>query len=186
MLDHFVWGKVGRISPEAPVPVVDFDRESYIPGGAANVARNLAALSVPTELFGVVGRDAAAAQLKRLLGEQKIGCDGLLAQEDRATSVKMRIVAHQQQVVRLDREIADGIGRAGDGEAAGGAGKPFPRRGGGDCGGLRQGRDHAAVAGGNQGALPPAGRLAEPGPEAGASVEFEGIVADYAEPQGGV
>ncbi len=104
MLDHFVWGKVGRISPEAPVPVVDFDRESYIPGGAANVARNLAALSVPTELFGVVGRDAAAAQLKRLLGEQKIGCDGLLAQEDRATSVKMRIVAHQQQVVRLDRE----------------------------------------------------------------------------------
>jgi D-beta-D-heptose 7-phosphate kinase/D-beta-D-heptose 1-phosphate adenosyltransferase len=104
MLDHFVWGHVGRISPEAPVPVVDFARESFIPGGAANVARNLAALNVPTELFGVVGEDAAAAKLKELLREQKIGCDGLLANDGRATSVKMRIVAHQQQVVRLDRE----------------------------------------------------------------------------------
>jgi D-beta-D-heptose 7-phosphate kinase/D-beta-D-heptose 1-phosphate adenosyltransferase len=104
MLDHFVWGHVGRISPEAPVPVVDFTRESFIPGGAANVARNLAALNVPTELFGVVGNDVAAAQLKELLREQKIGCDGLLANDGRATSVKMRIVAHQQQVVRLDRE----------------------------------------------------------------------------------
>jgi D-beta-D-heptose 7-phosphate kinase/D-beta-D-heptose 1-phosphate adenosyltransferase len=104
MLDHFVWGHVGRISPEAPVPVVDFARESFIPGGAANVARNLAALNVSTELFGVVGRDAAAAQLKELLREQKIGCEGLLAHDGRATSVKMRIVAHQQQVVRLDRE----------------------------------------------------------------------------------
>ncbi len=104
MLDHFVWGHVGRISPEAPVPVVDFARESFIPGGAANVARNLAALNVPTELFGVVGQDTAAAQLKELLREQKIGCDGLLANDGRATSVKMRIVAHQQQVVRLDRE----------------------------------------------------------------------------------
>ena len=56
MLDHFLWGKVGRISPEAPVPVVDFDRESYIPGGAGNVARNLADLEVATELLGVVGR----------------------------------------------------------------------------------------------------------------------------------
>src|SRR2546428_14188025 len=67
MLDHFIWGQVGRISPEAPVPVVEFERESFIPGGAANVARNLSALNLPTELFGIVGRDAAAAQLKRLL-----------------------------------------------------------------------------------------------------------------------
>ena len=76
MLDHFIWGQVGRISPEAPVPVVEFERESFIPGGAANVARNLTALNLPTELFGVVGRDAAAAQLKRLLQEHEIGCDG--------------------------------------------------------------------------------------------------------------
>src|SRR2546430_8192244 len=60
MLDHFIWGNVARISPEAPVPVVDFDRESFMPGGAANVARNLTALNVPTELFGVVGQDISA------------------------------------------------------------------------------------------------------------------------------
>ncbi|HEX3798618.1 MAG TPA: PfkB family carbohydrate kinase [Verrucomicrobiae bacterium] len=104
MLDHFIWGQVGRISPEAPVPVVDFDRENYIPGGAANVARNLTALHVPTDLFGAVGRDSAARQLTQLLKEQHIGCDGLIADASRFTSLKTRIVAHQQQVVRLDRE----------------------------------------------------------------------------------
>jgi rfaE bifunctional protein kinase chain/domain len=104
MLDHFIWGQVGRISPEAPVPVVDFIRESFIPGGAANVARNLTALEVPTELFGAVGADGSAGELKRLLGEHRIGCGGLLVHAHRATSVKTRIVAHQQQVVRLDRE----------------------------------------------------------------------------------
>src|SRR5689334_21556227 len=73
MLDHFIWGNVARISPEAPVPVVDFDRESFMPGGAANVACNLTALDVPTDLFGVVGEDASAGQLKRLLTQQHIG-----------------------------------------------------------------------------------------------------------------
>ncbi len=104
MLDHFIWGRVGRISPEAPVPVVDFDRESFIPGGAANVARNLTALELPTSLFGLVGRDVPAAQLKRLLAEHKIACQGLLNHTGCCTTVKTRIVAHQQQVVRLDRE----------------------------------------------------------------------------------
>src|SRR5258708_4379514 len=91
MLDHFIWGQVGRISPEAPVPVVDFERETYIPGGAGNVARNLTALGVPTELFGVVGHDAAAGQLRRLLGEQHIGCSGLLSHAERLTTMKTRI-----------------------------------------------------------------------------------------------
>jgi rfaE bifunctional protein kinase chain/domain len=109
MLDQFIWGSVARISPEAPVPVVDFDRESFMPGGAANVARNLTALGVSTELFGVVGRDAAAEQLKRILREQNIGCAGVLAHADRATSVKTRIVAYKQQVVRIDRETRDGL-----------------------------------------------------------------------------
>src|ERR1700722_4802140 len=104
MLDHFIWGQVRRISPEAPVPVVDFDRENFIPGGAANVARNLTALRMPTDLYGVVGRDPSAAHLKRLLVEQEIGCSGLMSNGHRFTSVKTRIVAHQQQVVRLDRE----------------------------------------------------------------------------------
>src|SRR5262249_40310079 len=74
MLDQFIWGNVARISPEAPVPVVDFERESFMPGGAANVARNLTSLNVRTELFGVVGLDHAAQQLKRLLASHHIGC----------------------------------------------------------------------------------------------------------------
>jgi len=109
MLDQFIWGSVARISPEAPVPVVDFARESFMPGGAANVARNLTSLNVPTELFGAIGRDSAAGQLQRLLREQKIGYRGLLASESRPTSVKTRIVAQMQQVVRIDREARDGL-----------------------------------------------------------------------------
>jgi len=65
MLDQFIWGQVARISPEAPVPIVDFVRESFMPGGAANVARNLSALEVPTELFGLVGRDDAGRAVLR-------------------------------------------------------------------------------------------------------------------------
>jgi D-beta-D-heptose 7-phosphate kinase/D-beta-D-heptose 1-phosphate adenosyltransferase len=104
MLDQFIWGNVARISPEAPVPVVDFVRESFMPGGAANVARNLSALKVSTELFGMIGRDQDGNRLKSLLRDQKVGCLGLLADPARPTSLKTRIVAHQQQVVRLDRE----------------------------------------------------------------------------------
>jgi len=109
MLDQFIWGGVSRISPEAPVPVLDFERESFMPGGAANVARNLTALHVPTELFGAIGRDDAASRLKELLAGQKIGCGGLVANTARHTSVKTRIVAHKQQVVRIDRETRDGL-----------------------------------------------------------------------------
>lgn len=109
MLDQFVWGSVARISPEAPVPVVDFERESSMPGGAANVARNLTALKVPTELFGVVGKDQASSQLKGLLTEHHIGCTGLVTSGSRPTIVKTRIVAHMQQVVRIDRESRDGL-----------------------------------------------------------------------------
>lgn len=109
MLDQFVWGTVARISPEAPVPVVDFNRESSMPGGAANVARNLTSLKAATELHGVVGNDHAASELKQLLTEHHIGCRGLVASHSRPTSVKTRIVAHMQQVVRIDREARDGI-----------------------------------------------------------------------------
>src|SRR5258708_4320443 len=109
MLDQFLWGSVARISPEAPVPVVDFERESFMPGGAANVARNLTALSAQAELFGVVGKDPAGQQLKQLLQSYKIGCRGLIASRARRTSLKTRIVAHKQQVVRIDRETRDGI-----------------------------------------------------------------------------
>jgi D-beta-D-heptose 7-phosphate kinase/D-beta-D-heptose 1-phosphate adenosyltransferase len=109
MLDQFIWGSVARISPEAPVPVVEFERESFMPGGAANAARNLTALRVNTELFGTIGHDHAAAQLRELLKQQHIGCEGLVPHASRATSLKTRIVAHKQQVVRIDRETRDGL-----------------------------------------------------------------------------
>src|SRR3974377_409095 len=112
MVDQFIWCNVVRISPEAPVPVVDFERESFMPGGAANVARNLTALNVKTELFGVIGRDRAGQELTRLLTSHKIGCGGILAESSRRTSVKTRIVAHKQQLVRIDRETRDGLGGA--------------------------------------------------------------------------
>ncbi|MGH7942464.1 MAG: D-glycero-beta-D-manno-heptose-7-phosphate kinase [Limisphaerales bacterium] len=116
MLDQFIWGNVARISPEAPVPVVEFERESFMPGGAANVARNLIAMNARTEIFGVVGNDAAAHQLKKLLAGQNVGCSGLLENRARHTSVKTRIVAHKQQVVRIDRETRDGLDGILEGE----------------------------------------------------------------------
>ena len=115
MLDQFIWGRVGRISPEAPVPVVEFQRESFMPGGAANVARNLSALNVPTEIVGAVGPDDAAKNLMRLLAEEHVGCDGLLSSVGRTTSIKTRIIAHQQQVVRVDRETEADLDRRSTG-----------------------------------------------------------------------
>ena len=109
MLDQFIWGNVGRISPEAPVPVVEFEHESFMPGGAANVARNLTALKAQAELVGVVGRDEAAKRLGQLLLADQIGCRGLVASPARPTSLKTRIVAQKQQVVRIDREMKDGL-----------------------------------------------------------------------------
>ncbi|HXR06445.1 MAG TPA: D-glycero-beta-D-manno-heptose-7-phosphate kinase [Candidatus Acidoferrum sp.] len=104
MLDQFLWGTVARISPEAPVPVVEFERESFIPGGAGNVARNLAQLRVATELLGVCGQDDAAGRLRQLLSQDGVACSGILACPNRSTSIKTRIIAHRQQVVRVDRE----------------------------------------------------------------------------------
>jgi D-glycero-beta-D-manno-heptose-7-phosphate kinase len=104
MLDQFVRGRVERISPEAPVPVVEFESESFIAGGAGNVARNLAELNAAAELLGVVGDDEPARQLKEVLRHDRIGCAGLLTCRDRVTSIKTRIIAHRQQLARVDRE----------------------------------------------------------------------------------
>lgn len=109
MLDHFLWGRVSRISPEAPVPVVEFERESFMPGGAGNVARNVLGFRGGAELFGVIGNDPAARELKGILRQQKIGHAGLQASGKRQTSKKIRVVAHQQQVVRVDRETREEI-----------------------------------------------------------------------------
>jgi rfaE bifunctional protein kinase chain/domain len=104
MLDHYLWGKVSRISPEAPVPVVEVTRESYFPGGAANVARNLRALGANARIMGVLGEDDAGQKLRNALEEQGIPTDGLVGDSTRPTTLKTRIVAHNQQVVRFDHE----------------------------------------------------------------------------------
>jgi D-glycero-beta-D-manno-heptose-7-phosphate kinase len=112
MLDEFVWGDVTRISPEAPVPVVDIRRESVRLGGAANVVANLSALGVRGALAGVVGADAAAERLRGKLA-QTCG-DGagrhLVPDGGRPTTVKTRIIAHNQLVVRADRERREAVG----------------------------------------------------------------------------
>jgi D-beta-D-heptose 7-phosphate kinase/D-beta-D-heptose 1-phosphate adenosyltransferase len=104
MLDEFVWGKVLRISPEAPVPVVEVQSESSYPGGAANVARNLRPFCKNVHICGLVGEDAGADRLRALLREEGIETDVLIASSHAPTIVKTRIVARQQQVVRVDRE----------------------------------------------------------------------------------
>jgi rfaE bifunctional protein kinase chain/domain len=103
MLDHYVHGHARRISPEAPVPVVEFQNEKYVPGGAANVAANLASLGVDVDLFGAIGDDNHGGVLLRLLVERGIGCDRVKEYKDRITTVKQRIMCGQQ-IVRVDRE----------------------------------------------------------------------------------
>jgi D-beta-D-heptose 7-phosphate kinase/D-beta-D-heptose 1-phosphate adenosyltransferase len=109
MLDRFVWGKVNRISPEAPVPVVEIEREDYHLGGAANVARNLASLGGTPLLLGIVGEDEAGATLRRVFGERGLSADALLSDPSRRTTVKTRIIAQGQQVVRADWESTEDI-----------------------------------------------------------------------------
>ena len=107
MLDRYIWGVVDRISPEAPVPVVAVHDVSVRPGGAANVAWNLASLGVKATLAGVVGTDGSAAELVRLIGEKGLSAKNLVADRSRPTTEKIRIVAHSQQVVRADIESAE-------------------------------------------------------------------------------
>ncbi|HVM62626.1 MAG TPA: D-glycero-beta-D-manno-heptose-7-phosphate kinase [Verrucomicrobiae bacterium] len=104
MLDRFLWGKVSRISPEAPVPVVEITRESLFPGGAANVARNLRALGSSVSILGVLGDDDSGADLRESLDQHGVDTEGLFVDPNRPTTLKTRIVAHGQQVVRFDRE----------------------------------------------------------------------------------
>ena len=104
MLDEFVWGDVTRISPEAPVPVVDVRRESIHLGGAANVLANLVALGTKGSVVGVVGNDATGGRLRSSLDELGSGKDTLIVDDSRPSTTKTRIIAHNQLVVRADRE----------------------------------------------------------------------------------
>jgi len=104
ILDAYVSGEVTRISPEAPVPVLEVTREEYRLGGAANVAANVRSLGASVDLIGVVGEDVGAGELLKLLRRDDIGDDGIVTDASRPTSLKTRVIARTQQVVRLDRE----------------------------------------------------------------------------------
>lgn len=109
MLDEFLWGRVSRISPEAPVPVVDITGESYYPGGAANVARNLREFTAGTSVMGRAGKDAWGERLMELLVSAGIDTSGIQLESRPPTIVKTRIIARHQQVVRVDREQKEAL-----------------------------------------------------------------------------
>jgi len=104
MLDRFIWGDVSRISPEAPVPVVVVEKETFLLGGAANVVNNIHSLGGKASLCGVVGDDEMGQKVLKRLGEMGIERSGISIEPGRQTTVKTRIIAHHQQLVRIDRE----------------------------------------------------------------------------------
>ncbi|MFA6349630.1 MAG: D-glycero-beta-D-manno-heptose-7-phosphate kinase [Candidatus Omnitrophota bacterium] len=112
ILDEYIWGDVGRISPEAPVPVVWANKRSFVPGGAANVANNISAFDAKATIIGVVGADKNADTLLSELEKRNISTQGIFSQEKRHTTVKTRIIAGHQQVVRVDWEHTDALPKA--------------------------------------------------------------------------
>jgi rfaE bifunctional protein kinase chain/domain len=109
MLDEFIWGRVRRISPEAPVPVVEVERQSRAIGGAGNVVSNLVALGAEASPLGVVGDDEAGVRLRESFVQLGVDPDGIVTDPTRPTTTKARIVAHNQQVVRADRESREPV-----------------------------------------------------------------------------
>src|SRR5436190_1731021 len=109
MLDRYWWGDVSRISPEAPVPIVRLRKTSLAAGGAANVAVNVAGLGATPLLFGVVGNDAEAELVRKVLYGLGVSTEHIIGSDDRPTTVKTRVIAHSQQVTRIDHETDDGL-----------------------------------------------------------------------------
>jgi D-beta-D-heptose 7-phosphate kinase/D-beta-D-heptose 1-phosphate adenosyltransferase len=109
ILDHFIWGNVRRISPEAPVPVVEVTSEGILLGGSANVVNNIHSLGGKCLVAGVAGRDENGKKLLKLLKEKGIPFEGITLDRRRPTTIKTRVIAHNQQVVRFDREDKDKI-----------------------------------------------------------------------------
>jgi rfaE bifunctional protein kinase chain/domain len=104
MMDEYIWGDVSRISPEAPVPIVEIKKETKMLGGAANVINNIASLGGTPILCGVVGDDPTGSEILETMKQQGLRTDGIITETGRPTSIKTRVVAHNQQVVRFDRE----------------------------------------------------------------------------------
>lgn len=109
MLDKYIWGEVSRISPEAPVQVVHVQKETYAPGGAANVASNAAALDGNVFMSGIAGNDEAKVRLIQELKNKEINTDGILTDSDKPTTQKVRIVGRSQQLLRVDYEKKEHI-----------------------------------------------------------------------------
>ncbi len=107
LLDHYIWGSVDRISPEAPVVVVAVTEENKRLGGAGNVANNLVSLGAKASICGAVGDDEAGQQMVELFAEKGVETEGILVDSSRPTTQKTRVIAHAQQVVRVDREVAE-------------------------------------------------------------------------------
>ena len=112
IVDEFLWGRVERISPEAPVPVVQVEEESLVLGGAGNVVNNIISLGGQALLCGVIGKDAMGRELIHMLQEMNSPTDGLVIEDRRPTTIKTRVVAHSQQVVRVDREESEPVTEA--------------------------------------------------------------------------
>ena len=112
MVDQFIWGNVKRISPEAPVPVVEVTEENLKLGGSANVAHNILSLGGKVYVTGVIGKDDMGKVLIHKLRALGINTDGIIVEQDRPTSVKTRIIAHNQQVVRFDKEKKSDISKS--------------------------------------------------------------------------
>ncbi|MBM4272320.1 MAG: D-glycero-beta-D-manno-heptose-7-phosphate kinase [Deltaproteobacteria bacterium] len=104
MVDHFIWGRVSRISPEAPVPVVEVQSDNFMLGGSGNVLNNIHSLGGKVYGTGVVGNDEMGQKLREEFRKRRIDTDGIVVEDNRPTTLKTRIVAHSQQVVRFDRE----------------------------------------------------------------------------------
>ncbi len=112
ILDNFIWGTVSRISPEAPVPVVKVNRESYLPGGSLNVANNVATLGGHVLPVGVLGKDLPGRMLAKVMRTRGIDTGGVIYDTARPTTIKTRVIAHHQQVVRFDKEHSEEISAA--------------------------------------------------------------------------
>lgn len=104
ILDQYIWGSVERVSPEAPVQVLEARSENFILGGAANVANNLIALGCDVQIAGVIGNDFKGSKLIKVLQEENICCDGVQVSDNRQTTNKIRVIAQSQQILRIDKE----------------------------------------------------------------------------------
>ena len=109
MIDHYIWGSATRLSPEAPVPIVNVKKESTTLGGAGNVVQNLVALGANVTVSGVIGDDVSGQQVLEILASEGVKTDAIIKDSKRPTTVKTRVLAGSHQLVRIDREVTDAI-----------------------------------------------------------------------------